>query len=235
MAKILEDWTVLPHGQLTEIDDGIWTVTGELHMPLTPLQRRMTVVRLQTGDLVIYSAIALDEPQMWTLEAAGRPAWLIVPGDHHRMDAKIWIERYPHLKVITPAGAVKAVEDAVQVDATTVDFGDDAVRFVTVGGTSGHEAALIVRRAAGTTLIVNDIIGNMPEKAGLVLRAMHFAGDEPHVPLPVKLTLKDKEGLQDQLLAWAGIADLKRIIVSHGDPIEDNPRGQLKALAASLS
>ena len=39
MPKILEDWTVLPHGRLTRVDDGIWTVTGELHMPLTPLQR----------------------------------------------------------------------------------------------------------------------------------------------------------------------------------------------------
>ncbi|WP_443748196.1 hypothetical protein [Asticcacaulis solisilvae] len=234
MTKILEKWTVMPHGRLTEIDDGIWTVTGDLHMPLTPLERRMTVVRLNSRALVIYSAIALDETQMKVLEDAGRPAFLIVPGDHHRLDARIWKDRYPDIKVIAPTGARDAADEAVPVDATDVDFGDPAVSFVTVRGMSGHEAALVVRRPAGTTLIVNDIIGNMPEGAGLVLRAMRFAGNEPHIPLPVSMTLKDKDGLRDQLLSWADEPGLRRVIVSHGEPIEADAAQQLRSLADTL-
>ncbi len=235
MPKILEKWTVMPHGRLTQVDDGIWTVTGELHMPLTPLERRMTLVRLKTDDLVIYSAIALDEAQMQALEAVGHPAFLVIPGDRHRLDSKIWKARYPDLKVIAPAGARDAAEEAVPVDATEIDFGDDAVRFVTVLGTSGHEAAVIVRRAAGTTLIVNDIIGNMPEDSGLVLRLTQFAGDEPHIPLPVKMGYKDKDGLRDQLLTWAEEPGLTRIIMSHGEPIETEAAESLRRLAATLS
>lgn len=235
MPKILEDWTVLPHGRLTRVDDGIWTVTGELHMPLTPLQRRMTVVRLNSGDLVIYSAIALDEPQMTLLEAEGRPAWLIVPGDLHRMDAGIWKDRYPDIKVVAPSGAQKAADKVVHVDATDPDFGDDSVRFVTVQGMSGHEAALIVRRPAGTTLIVNDIIGNMPHDSGFVLRITGFAGHEPHIPVPIKMSLKEKEVLRGQLLTWAREPGLRRIIMSHGEPIEDDAPGRLRDLAESLS
>lgn len=235
MPKIFEEWTVLPHGRLTLVDDGIWTVTGELHMPLTPLERRMTVVRLNSGDLVIYSAIALDEPQMQVLEAAGRPAFLIVPGDLHRMDSKIWKARYPDLKVIAPIGAREAADKAVSVDATEVDFEDDAVRFVTVKGMSGHEAALLVRRPAGTTLIVNDVIGNMPKDSGFVLRLTGFAGDEPHIPVPIRMSLKEKEVLRDQLLAWADEPGLKRLIMSHGDPIETDVQGQLRALAETLN
>lgn len=234
MPKSLEDWTVMPHGRLTEIDDGMWTVTGELHMPLTPLERRMTVVRLNDGELVIYSAIALDEAQMKVLEDAGHPAFLIIPGDLHRMDAKIWKARYPDLRVIAPSGAQKAADEVVHVDSTDIDFGDDAVRFVTVSGMSGHEAALIVRRPAGTTLIVNDIIGNMPRDSGFILRLTGFAGDEPHIPVPIRMTVKEKSALRDQLLAWAEEPGLKRIIMSHGDPIEDDAPGQLRALAATL-
>jgi hypothetical protein len=37
------------------------------------------------------------------------------------------------------------------------------------------------------------------------------------------------------LLSWAEIDSLKRILVSHGDPIEDNPRQTLRQLAASLA
>ena len=234
MPKILEDWTVLPHGRLMPVEDGMWTVTGELHMPLTHLERRMTVVRLKSGELVIYSAIALDEAQMQVLEAAGRPAFLIVPGDRHRLDAHIWKARYPGLKVIAPVGARDAAEKAVHVDATEADFGDEAVSFVTVEGLSGHEAALIVRREAGTTLIVNDVIGNMPHGAGLVLRLTGFAGHAPHIPLPVKAGVKDKSVLREQLLAWADEPNLKRIIMSHGDPIEWDVPGRLRALAESL-
>ncbi|MGN6210426.1 hypothetical protein [Asticcacaulis sp.] len=235
MPKILEEWTVMPHGRLTRVDDGIWTVTGELHMPLTPLERRMTVVRLKSGGMVIYSAIALDEPQMEELEESGRPAYLVIPGDRHRIDARIWKKRYPDLKVIAPAGAEKAAEEATEINATEVDFGDEDVRFVTVKGMSGHEAALIVRRSGGTTLIVNDVIGNMPQDSGFVLRLTGFAGHEPHIPVPVKMGLKDKDDLRSQLLAWATEPDLRRIIMSHGDPIESDVSAQLRALADTLN
>jgi hypothetical protein len=235
MTKILDKWTVLPHGHLTQVDAGLWTVTGEFHTPLTKLERRMTIVHLADGSLIIYSAIALAEPEMKRIEDAGRPAFLIVPGIFHRTDARIWKQRYPQLKVLAPVSARKAAEEAVPVDATDVAFDDGSVDFITVGGTSGYEAALMVRRAAGTTLIVNDVIANMPNDAGLVLRLMRFAGEEPHIPLPIKVGLKDKPGLRDQLRSWAAEQNLKRILMSHGDPIEDDVSGQLLALADTLS
>ena len=37
MTKSFEQWKVLPHGQLTQVDEGILTVTGDLHMPLVDL------------------------------------------------------------------------------------------------------------------------------------------------------------------------------------------------------
>ena len=64
MAKPFQDWKVLPHGRLTQIDDSILTVVGEIRMPLMELPRRMTVVRLRGARLAVYSAIALDEPEM---------------------------------------------------------------------------------------------------------------------------------------------------------------------------
>jgi hypothetical protein len=234
MSDILKEWTVMPHGPLLELDEGLWTVTGEIKTPLTRMERRMTVVRLASGELVIYSAIALDEIAMSKLEAAGRPAFLIVPGKFHRLDAGAWKRRFPAIQVIAPFAAREAANEAAPVDATDIDFRDDDVRFETVGGTAGFEAALIVRRAAGTTLIVNDIIGNLPKDSGLVLRLFRFAGDEPHVPLPIKMGLKDKAGLRDQLLAWAEEPRLTRVLMSHGEPIEAGAADELRALARSL-
>lgn len=238
MAAPLKKWKVLPHGRLTAIEDRILTVVGEIAMLVGKLPRRMTVVRLRDGRLVIFSAIALDEDEMRELEEFGVPAFLIVPSDHHRLDAKIWKDRYPALKVVTPEGARPKVQEAVPVDATEVDFGDPSVKFIAVPGTGGHEAALEVRTPHGTTLVLNDIVGNIRDESGVTgwfLRMMGFAGDEPHVPLPVKLAMVDnKAALAAQLRRWAELSSLKRILVSHGTTIDRDPQGVLRELAATL-
>jgi hypothetical protein len=47
--------------------------------------------------------------------------------------------------------------------------------------------------------------------------------------------IEDTQALRAQLLRWADIEHLKRILVSHGSPIDDNPRRVLRELAVSLS
>ena len=239
MTRLNENWNVLPHGKLTPIDDGMLTVEGRIKMPLMDLPRRMTVVRLHDSRLVVWSAIALDDAAMATFEAFGRPAFLVVPNDHHRLDAKAWKNRYPELKVIAPEGAREKIADVVAVDTTSPDFGDPGVTFVTVPGTRAHEAALVVRRERGTTLVLNDLVGNIHAASGIdgwLLRLAGFAGDDAQIPRVVKMALvKDAADLRAQLLEWAELPGLRRIIVSHGDPIESEPQRTLRDLAASLA
>ena len=239
MPQPFREWTVLPHGKLTKVDEDLLSVTGTLHMPLGDYPRRMTVVRLGDGRLVIYSAIALDEREMNALESYGVPTFLIVPGDIHRLDARIWKDRYPDLQVIAPAGSREKVEDVVHVDATDVDFGDPHVRFVTIAGTEGHEAALLVERPTGTTLVVNDLIWNLDHRPGFggwIMKLIGFTGGPPHIPPIVKRKLvKEKPALRAQLEAWSRVEALDRIIVSHGDIVTHEPRAVLHRLAESLA
>lgn len=237
MPAIQTKWEVLPHDKLQRIEDNILTVEGEIKMPVGNMHRRMTLVRLEGGRLVVFSAIALDEDEMIEVEAFGTPAFLIVPNAHHRLDAKIWKDRYPALRVIAPEGAREKVQEAVAVDATTVDFGDPDVVFVPVPGTKAQESALEITTPNGITLVLNDIVGNIRSAHGFggwMLRLMGFAGDAPQVPAPVKLAIvADKAALAAQLRRWAGMT-LKRIVVSHGETIENDPRGELLKLAAAL-
>jgi hypothetical protein len=238
MPQPFTHWKVLPHDKLIAIDSDILTVTGEIPMPLGKFTRRMTVVRLQDSRLVIFSAIALDEAEMHGLENYGAPAFMIVPNDKHRLDTKIWKDRYPAIQVIAPGGARENIEKVVPVDLTHGNFDDPDVTLVTVPGTAERELALEIRRVEGTTLVVNDIIGNIRDASGLggwILRMMGFAGDKPHVPLPVKFALiKDKAAVARQLRQWAELPRLKRVLVSHGAPIENDPKATLRELAGSL-
>lgn len=238
MTAPFQQWKVLPHGKLSAIDDNILTVTGDIHMPLMDLPRRMTVVRLNDARLVVYNAIALDEDEMASLETYGQPAFLIVPSDRHRLDAKIWKDRYPLMQVVAPEGARAKVQEEVPVDTVAPDFSDPNVLFVTVPGTRGHESALVVRSASGTTLVLNDIVGNIRHSTGFggwLLRLAGFAGDEAQIPSVVKMVMiEDTNALRVQLQQWAEIESLKRILVSHGAIIDEHPRQTLLDLASSL-
>lgn len=238
MTKPFKQWTVLPHGKLSEIDENILTVVGQLHMPLADLPRRMTIARLKDARLVVFSAISLDEDEMASLEEYGRPAFLIVPSDIHRLDAKTWKDRYPAMQVVTPEGSRAKVEEVVPVDSVTPKFDDPNVIFITVPGTRRREAALLIHTHTGTTLVLNDLVGNIRGEAGFggwLLRIAGFAGDEAQIPRVVKMAMvEDKNALRAQLLQWADIPSLQRILVSHGSVIGEDPRQTLRELAASL-
>ena len=239
MPRPFTEWTVLPHGKLSRLSDNMLTVTGELHMPLGDFPRRMTVVRLSKARLIIYSAIALDEHEMHTLELYGVPTYLVVPNELHRMDARIWKERYPLLRVLAPKGVRRKVNEIVSVDDTDVDFADPRVRFVTVPGTGEREVALEVKTEGGTTLVVNDLIWNLDDRAGLrgfFFKVFGFTGHEPKIPRIVELrSIKEKKELRAQLEAWARIPDLNRIVLSHGDIVTRDPSGTLARLADKLA
>lgn len=234
MPKTFATWTVLPHGPLEAIMPRIRTVTGQLAMPLTQLERRMTVVKLSDGRLVVYGAIALDEPRMRELENFGRPAFLVVPSHLHRQDAPAWKRRYPDLCVVAPSGARTRVEEVVPVDTCEPRFDDPTVRFVPLAGTADREAALEVEDGDGVTLILNDVVGNLPQSHGWVLRALGFATDGPRVPRMAKLALvKDARRLRTSFEHWSR-QPIRRVLMSHGAPVLSDAPQVLDALARSL-
>jgi hypothetical protein len=233
------EWSVLPHGPVAKIDDGILSVEGEIHMPLGRFPRRMTVVRLGDGRTLVFSAVALHEPAMREIEKLGAPAFLVVPNGFHRTDARPFKQRYPDLKVICPPGAKGRVEQAVAVDATTDIFADTAVQFVIVPGMGEAEGALIIRRNGRRTLVLNDIISSVRHPRGLaaniMARLFGFGVKRPRMAREVKwLFVKDRKKLAAQLREWAAMPDLVRIIPSHGEII-DRPREPLERVAESLS
>jgi hypothetical protein len=64
---------------------------------------------------------------------------------------------------------------------------------------------------------------------------MGFGVDEPRIPRPAKaFHIKSPKALAQQLRGWAELPDLRRVIVSHGDPITEDPAGALRRIAGGL-
>ena len=224
-------WKVLPHGDIEQLAENLYTVVGKLRMPFGETPRRMTIVRLTDNRLAIYSAIALDAARMSKLESLGRPAFLIVPSAIHRIDAHPWKERYPDLAVVAPEGALDKIKEVVPIDTTRLDLGDPRVQVDAIPGTKGRELSMT---PSGKTLVVNDLIFNLPDMKGIAgfgLRVLGFGPGHPTIPKIVKRKLvADEAAVRAQLRAWASDG-FERLLVSHGAVI-DNPRETLLALSA---
>lgn len=236
-------WKVLQHDAIEQLADNLWSVQGDL--PNMQLRRRMIIARLPSGDLVIHSAIALDDAGMAQLEALGRPRWLVVPNGWHRIDAPRYRARYPDLQVICPRDSQKRVAEVVQVDFTydtfpQPDAGQPTVWFEHFGGLKAMEGAMLVRSADGITVVLGDSLFNlkhMPGLFGFIYGRLLGNAGGPKVTLIGRLFLMAGDG-KATYRAWlektAALSRLVRVIPGHGEVIEGDVAATLRAVAATL-
>lgn len=220
MAKVFDTWTVVPHKPIEKLEPNVWRVEGEL--PGRPSARRvMTVVKLASGGLLVHNGIALEEELMQELEAFGKPEVLIVPNGFHRLDAKIYKQRYPQLRVLCPAGARKKVAQVVAVDGTYDDFPrDDTVRMYHLDGAKQSEGVVEIKSPSGTTFVLNDAVFNLPKVGGVVGFMLGPTG-RPAVPRVFRwFFVKDRAAFSAAIEQMAATPDFKRVIISHGKVLE---------------
>lgn len=243
MADDPKTWLVLPHDPMEQLADNLWRVEGEV--PNMQLRRVMTVVRLASGDLVLHSAIAMDDAGMEALEELGRPAFLVVPNGWHRLDAARYKARYPDLKVVCPAGARRSVGKVVPVDHDYGDLpqpeaDDDTVRFAHFGERKQAEGAMLVRSPDGVSVVFADTLFNLPHQPGCVWffygRVMGSSGG-PKVTLIGRLMLLfTRTGKQTR--AWmertAETEPVVRLIPGHGQVVTQDAAATLKTVASRL-
>lgn len=237
MPKAHATWTVLPHGPIEKLTERVWRVEGSLKD--FPMKRVMTVIRKEDGGLVIHNGIALDDAAMREIDAWGKVSTIIVPNAFHRLDAKVFHDRYPDAAVVCPGGGRKKVEEVVPVTTTYEKVPKDGVlELVPLDGTKQREGVLIVREPSGTTLVFNDSVFNMPHQHGVqgfVLRHVTASSGGPTVTRIVKLfVIADRAAFKAHLARLADLPGLQRIIVSHHETIGRDPAGALRGVAAAL-
>jgi hypothetical protein len=230
------DWPVLDNGPLTQLSPSLWRVEGAL--PDMSLRRVCAVARMSTGDLVVHSAICMDEAGMAALEALGPVRWIVVPNRLHRMDAPRYAARYPEAKVLCPPGGRDKVAEVVRLDGTLDEFPEDSVvSFEPLEGVAGQEWVMRVRDPDDTSLVFTDALFNVPHQGGfggLVLRMMGSSGGPKVTPLARLLLVKEKRALRHTLESLAATPDLRRLVAGHGDVVSEDAAGVLRRVAATL-
>jgi hypothetical protein len=232
-GKAVMTWPRRQHGDLLRISENVWRVVGAV--PNMLLRRQMIVVRDESRQLLLHSAIALDERRMSQLEALGTLRWLVVPNGWHRLDAAAYRSRYPHLVVVTPSGAIPRVREVVTVDLDYERFpSHPTLRFHVAPGPHPKEGVIEVRDEQCTLLVFNDLVFN-PNGAQPGAWLYRLMGQGPQVPwLARRLLVGDRVRLRAWLLQLAEIDQLTVVIPGHGDPIALEAASVLRKIAATV-
>ncbi len=217
--------TELKHGDFKQLDKNLWILEGELPLHL-PLPRTMTVFRMDDGGLWIHSAIALDDRRQRELESFGRPAYLVVPSTMHRLDAPVYKQTYPAIRVVCPEAAKEKVEQKVHVDNSCEnEFRDSQVVVHKMPGAKPIELSYELPLASGGKAVVfNDLLVNVTQLNGLLGKLMMLVGRVGFFRSPPSnkfLLIDDRTKFKQWLEAQAQRNDLKIITVAHGAPLTE--------------
>ena len=225
------------HGAIETLTKGLWQVTGKL--PRGNMPRNMVIYQLNGGGLLIHSAIALTDDGMAKLEALGKPELMIVPNGMHRLDASLWKERYPTLRVLAPEASRSAVAAKINVDETCESAlpGYGIVCHAPDGIKPSELVYELPLPAAARALVVTDVLMNMAKLPGLDGLLLHLLGSTGFFGITRigrMMLLKDKVAFRDWLLRMAALPDLRVISVAHGLPITTQCAEKLRSAAGRL-
>jgi hypothetical protein len=225
-----------PHRQIVKLEENLWTVDSDIKVPGGVFIRKMALMRLEDGRIVIHSAILLDASQMDEIERWGTPAFCIVPNRRHRLDARSFRTRYPKIKLLCPAASRHWVEQVV----VAIDGGYDEVppeiewRSLAV---IGDEAVFIHRSGARTALIFADALFNAPHfggPLGLLFKLIGSTGGPRVTPLSKLMIVSDRRQLASQYRELAEMSGLARLIPGHGENINNNAAAILRLVADQI-
>ncbi|MEZ4366662.1 MAG: hypothetical protein R2939_10300 [Kofleriaceae bacterium] len=215
-------WKVARHQPLRELAPGLWTLEAELDGP--PIGRRMIVVALADGRLVLHSAVCADEPTMAALARLGEIGFVIVPNGFHRLDAAAYKHRFPHALILATPVATRRVAAKVAVDGGLGRLpADPALGWELLRGAPA-EAVFLHRGPGGVTAIFNDALFNLPDRlpglAGKVVGLLGSTGGPKVTRIARRFLVRDPVALAEQFRALAALPDLVRAVPGHGAILE---------------
>jgi hypothetical protein len=200
-------------------------------LPL-PFTTRMTVVRLQSGDLFLHSPIAFDPGLAVQLQSMGTIRHLVSPNQFHYAHIGEWSRAFPEaLTWGSPRARRRARARGIAVQLK-MDLGsnapcewrDDIDQVKVPGGIFGE---VVFFHKVSRTLILTDTILNLeldkirqPWRSAARLTGMYYPQGQIFfgMRLPLLLQRKKSRTAAERILSW----EPERIIVSHGRCFDSN-------------
>ncbi len=217
---------------LQNIATDLWCAKQASTFLLFHVGTRMTVVRLSSGTLLLHSPITITPDLKQEIDQLGEVGHIVCPNNFHHKYAQQAVSMYPGALLHGPAPLHKKRKDlafdAVFNDVPHADW-QEQLTPINVHGSMMHETVLF--HPSSNTLITSDIIENFVTSAHLLTRIwLKLGGCHGKVGWPriLRLVYVNRAKARASLNTVLELP-FTRIILAHGDIIEQDAKQKLKA------
>jgi hypothetical protein len=211
-----------------ELAPGLWSLDRLLRMPGgLRLPVRSTVIRLRSEGLLLVSPPPAEAGGPEQVDALGPVEELLAPNSFHYLGAASWLARHPRAVFRAAPGLHQRVADLPrggELTGSVPAAWSGVVEHAILGPVRGvSEVALF--HVPGATLIPTDLAFHRLRHEGLLERAFWRMAGVPAGFGPSRsarlLLLRDRSlaaAFLGRVLEWP----FRRVLVAHGDPLEEN-------------
>ncbi len=225
---------------LKQIDSHLWVAEQPLKYLGLPVGTRMTVILLSRERLLLISPINIDKETKAQLDLIGKVKFIIAPNLFHHLYLAECQQRYPQAELIATPGLEKkkpnlTIDKIFFRDEISFDSELEYLLFdgfqVLIPPKIVPANEIVFFHPESKTLILTDTIFNFDRNFPLITQlATRVLGCYQYLrpSLLEKIAIQDKEKLKQsiqKIMAW----DFQRVIMAHGNIVENNAKEQLKA------
>ena len=217
--------------ELKEIAQDLWSVTIHSKFMLFHVGTRMTVVRLNNGELMLYSPVTITPSLKQEIDQLGKVAHIVCPNSFHHMYAGQALSIYPNAMLHGPAPLHKKRKDlsfnAVLNEIPHSDWQDQLIP-LSIDGSLMHETVFF--HTQSKTLLTCDIVENFESSPHLLTRIwLKLGGCHGRISWPIILRLVyiNRRAARKSFEKLFELPFTK-VILAHGDIIEVDAKDKLK-------
>lgn len=223
--------------KLTEYVSGkIWLLEYPVRFGGMDLFGRTTIIRLENGDLIVHDPCKIDDSTKAKIDEIGIVKYIIAPGSYHHLFVADFQKKYPNAETFLCPGLERKRPD-IKFEWVLGNKPDhrweDDIDQVLVQGTK-HIWEVAFFHKSSRTLILVDLLENIGDdyghEAGLLLRfwwkGIFRMWNNPKAAPEYQMGWGNREIVKislNKILSW----DARRVIIAHGENIEEHIRETL--------
>lgn len=223
-----------------EVATGLWEAradhfagAGAIHFPL-----RMSVLARPDGGLVLVSPVPIDDALAQAIAVAGEVGDIVAPNGLHHLHAAAAHDRYPGARLwIAPCLAKKRPDLLARgrvLEAPPIEWAP-AISVHPLRGAPQLDELLLLHRPS-RTLITTDLVFNIQGSRGwLMPLVLRMTGGWKRLAQTrlMRAMLRDRAAARDSLSEILAL-DFERLVMAHGEVIEQDGRARLAEALAWL-
>ena len=214
--------------------DGLWRLERKLAMPgglVLPVA--MTIIRLPSGKLFLHSPTPLDERTEMAIAELGPVGVLLAPNSFHYVFVAAYVDRFPGSQLFAAPGLPERVTGfpaATVVGAAAPEAWQGVVEPIVFGPVGSFSEVVIYHRPTGTLMLTDLAFCMLRYENAFDRIGWRLFGIPPAfgASRSARLTLLRNGRAAKPFLEKMLEKDFRRVLVAHGDPLEENARAEFQ-------